>query len=279
MPSNNTDQISRTDITAKGPPVFNVSRDSVTHTILVAFFVSLICSVLVSTSVVLLRPRQLENQLLLSGNINVIQLIESIEKTGSTEEILKRIDTRLIDLATGEYITDIDISKFNPRTAASDPNLSVIIPPDLDIAKIERRAKYAIVTLVKENNGIKYIVLPVYGSGMWSTLYGYVALEADGNTIAGMKIYEHAETPGIGDKVDNPAWLARWQGKHIYQEDGRPAIEIVKGKVAAKTKNQVDALTGATITGESVTNLFRYWFGKHGFQPYLERLRNKEGKT
>ena len=185
----------------------------------------------------------------------------------------------MIDLATGEYVSNIDVSQFNPREAANDPDLSVVIPPDLDIAMIERRARFATVNLVKENNRIKYIVLPVYGSGMWSTLYGYIALEADGNTIAGLKIYEHAETPGIGDKVDNPAWLGKWQGKHIYQEDGIPAIEIVKGKVSADTTNQVDALTGATKTGVGVTNLLRYWFGKHGFQTYLERLRNEEGET
>lgn len=279
MLSDNSDQMSPDNVTTVGNHVFNVRKDSVAHTILVAFVVSLICSVLVSTSVILLRPRQLENQLIHSGHRNVIQLIESIEKTGNVEEILARIDTRLIDLATGEYVTDIDVSQFKPREAASDPSLSVVIPPDLDIAMIERRARFATVNLVKENNRIKYIVLPVYGSGMWSTLYGYIALEADGNTIAGLKIYEHAETPGIGDKVDNPAWLGKWQGKHIYQEDGTPAIEIVKGKVAAETQYQVDALTGATKTGEGVTKLLRYWFGNHGFQPYLKKLRNKEGET
>lgn len=279
MLSDNSDQMSQDNVTTSGNHAFNVHKDSVARTLLVAFFVSLICSVLVSTSVILLRPKQQENQLANSGHRNVIQLIESIERTGNVEAILKRIDTRLVDLTTGEYVTDIDVSQFNPREAASDTNLSVAIPLDLDIAMIERRAKFATVNLVKENNRIKYIVLPVYGSGMWSTLYGYIALEGDGDTIAGMKIYEHGETPGIGDKVENPEWLGKWQGKHIYKEDGMPAIEIVKGKVSADTKNQIDALTGATKTGVGVTNLLRYWFGNHGFQPYLKRLRNKEGGT
>ena len=79
--------------------------------------------------------------------------------------------------------------------------------------------------------------------------------------------------------MDNPTWLGKWQGKHIYQEDGIPAIEIVKGKVPVETTNQVDALTGATKTGVGVTNMLRYWFGQHGFQAYLQRLRNREGET
>lgn len=192
---------------------------------------------------------------------------------------MQQIDTRLIDLETGAYVTDIEVAQFNPRTAANDPDLSIAIPPDLDIAKMERRSKFARVNLVKENDRIKYIVLPVYGSGMWSALYGYIALEADGNTIAGLNIYEHAETPGIGDKVEDPAWLGKWQNKLVYSEDGKPAIEIVKGKVAAKTRYQVDALTGATMTGEGVTNILRYWFGSHGFKPYLGKIRNMRKGT
>lgn len=279
MPGDNSRQAPQKNVVAAGNHSSNDNKDNVANTLLVAFVVSLVCSVMVSTAVVLLRPKQLENQLIHSGYRNVIQLIGSIEKSKSTEELIGEIDTRLVDLDTGEYITDIDVAQFNPRTAVNDPELSIAIPPDLDIAHIERRAKFARVSLVKENDHIKYIVLPVFGAGMWSTLYGYIALEADGNTVAGLKIYEHAETPGIGDKVDDPVWLGKWPGKHVYREDGVPAIEIVKGKVAAKTRYQVDALTGATITGEGVTNMLRYWFGSNGFKTYLDKIRSKRGET
>ena len=70
-----------------------------------------------------------------------------------------------------------------------------------------------------------------------------------------------------------------WHGKHVYTEDGKAAIEIVKGKVTARTTYQVDALTGATMTGEGVTNMLRYWFGSNGFKPYLDKIRNKGDKT
>ena len=254
-----------------------LQRDSVFNTILVAFVVSLVCSILVSTSVVLLRPVQVENMLLRSGYINVLKLVGSIEDTDDYESLMQRVDTKLVDLATGRYVSGIDAATFNPQAAADDPELSVQIPPGLDLAKIERRAKYAAVSLVYENDRIRYIVLPVFGSGMWSTLYGYIALVSDANTIAGLKFYEHAETPGIGDKVDKPNWLAGWRGKQVYDAEGTAQINIVKGKIVVETRNQVDALTGATKTGEGVTNLLGYWFGEHGFKTYLDNFRDQEG--
>ena len=278
MPGNDSGHVSSNGNDAVDRHSFASGRDSVANTILVAFIVSLVCSVMVSTSVVLLKPKQLENQLIHSGLRNVIELISSIEKSRSNQELIGEIDTRLVDLETGEYVTGMDAAQFNPRAAASDPDSSVAIPPDLDIANIERRAKFARVSLVKEGDHIKYIVLPVYGAGMWSTIYGYIALEADGNTIAGLNIYEQAETPGIGDKVEDPSWLDKWEEKCVYRQGGKPAIEIVKGKLVAKTRYQVDALTGATKTGEGVTNMLLYWFGSHGFKPYLEKIRKKVEK-
>ena len=279
MGDNNSGRSPQKNVVTSGNQPPNVQKDSITNTLLIAFLVSLACSIMVSTSVVLLRPKQMENQLIHSGYRNVVRLISSIDKSKNPEELIKDIDPRMVDLETGDYVTDIKPAEFNPRTAANNPELSIAIPPDLDIAHIERRAKYARVNLIKENDRIKYIVLPVYGKGMWSTMYGNIALEADGNTIAGLKIYEHAETPGIGDKVDDPVWLGKWHGKHVYTEDGKAAIEIVKGKVTARTTYQVDALTGATMTGEGVTNMLRYWFGSNGFKPYLDKIRNKGDKT
>ena len=279
MAGYNPPPATRDKVVANGNHAACPRRDSVANTILVAFIISLVCSVMVSTSVVLLRPRQLENQLIHSGLRNVVQLISAIEKNKNMDEVIEQIETRMVDLESGEYVSDMDPAQFNPRTAVNDPGLSIAIPPELDIAGVERRAKFARVSLVLENDQIKYIVLPVYGSGMWSTIYGYIALEADANMIAGLNIYEHAETPGIGDKVQDPAWLEKWRGKRVYREDGKAAIEIVKGKVVARTSYQVDALTGATMTGEGVTNMLHYWFGSHGFKPYLEKIRNRKDKS
>ncbi|MGB0764601.1 MAG: NADH:ubiquinone reductase (Na(+)-transporting) subunit C, partial [Luminiphilus sp.] len=111
--------------------------------------------------------------------------------------------------------------------------------------------------------------------GLWSTLYGFVALESDGNTIAGLGFYEHKETPGLGGEVDNPRWKNLWKGKQVYR-DGAVAISVVKGSVdqGSDAANwQVDGLSGATLTSRGVSNLVQYWLGEDGFEPYLRNLR------
>ncbi len=250
-------------------------KDSVKNTVMVALLVSLICSVLVSTTAVLLKPKHLENQLFYGGHRNILQLIEIIQYDMNVEDVISRMDIKVVDLATGEYEENMDISQYNQREAAKDPVLGIPVPEKLDTANIGRRARYATVYLLKENSYIKYIILPVYGSGMWSTLYGYLALESDGNTVAGLKFHEHGETPGLGGKIDDPSWLNQWRGKNVY-DNGVPVIKVARRKAPLGSKHEVDGLSGATLTGQGVTNLLQYWLGEHGFQPYLERFHKSE---
>ena len=126
---------------------------------------------------------------------------------------------------------------------------------------------------------IDQIVLPVYGYGLWSTLYGYIALESDVRTIAGLTFYKHAETPGLGGEVDNPRWKEQWKGKLAYDEDGDPAVRIVKGgfdRDAPWATYAVDGLSGATITSNGVEKSLNYWLGDAGFGPFLDKVRGGE---
>jgi Na+-transporting NADH:ubiquinone oxidoreductase subunit C len=144
------------------------------------------------------------------------------------------------------------------------------------MAKISRRENYAVIYLVEGEGGeLDKIILPVHGYGLWSTLYGFVALEADANTVAGLGFYEHAETPGLGGEVDNPRWKALWPGKQVYK-DGTVKIGLVKGSVDPAGANadwEIDGLSGATLTARGVTNLVQFWLGEDGFEPFLENLR------
>ena len=144
-----------------------------------------------------------------------------------------------------------------------------------DIADIKRREKYAEVYLVRGTNGdIETVVLPIRGYGLWSTLWGFIALESDFNTVAGLGFYSHAETPGLGGEVDNPKWKAQWPGKKILNETGNMAIEVTKGGQAdAASPYQVDGLSGATLTTRGVDNLVQFWLGDNGFKPFLDQLK------
>jgi Na+-transporting NADH:ubiquinone oxidoreductase subunit C len=162
------------------------------------------------------------------------------------------------------------------RRAANDPRQGIVVPGAEDKASIGRRSQYAPVYMVWAGNELDRVILPVRGAGMWSMLYGYIALESDFNTIAGMAFYEQNETPGLGDQITHAHWLQQWQGKRVYDDQGVPRFNVSEGKVdpgSAQAPFQVDALTGATATGNSVTGLVRYWFGPHGYQGLLDHMK------
>ena len=130
--------------------------------------------------------------------------------------------------------------------------------------------------LVRDDaGGLDKIILPIRGYGLWSTMYGFMALESDGNTVAGLGFYGHGETPGLGGEIDNPNWKAIWPGKQVYEGD-QVAIQVLKGSVPMGSDEkqwQVDGLSGATLTTKGVDKLVRYWLGEQGFKPLLENLR------
>ncbi len=250
--------------------------------IMVAVALCLVCSVLVSAAAVVLRPEQELNKAL-DKKKNILLAAGLIEDdgTGDVDKVYtERVEARLVDLATGEYTDAFPVETFDQREAAKDPEQSIEIPDREDPAGIGRRSRYAPVYLVRESAGSSEysgVIIPVHGKGLWSTLYGFIALEKDLNTIEGLGFYEHAETPGLGGEVDNPRWKSQWKGKQVYEE-GSVEISVIKGKVNPDSPNkayQVDGLAGATITARGVSNLLHYWMGTGAFQTYITRVREQ----
>lgn len=248
-------------------------RDSIANTILVAIAVSLFCSVLVSAAAVVLKPQQQRNEDLYRKKI-VLEVAGLFEPGADVDALFAHIDTQIVELASGDYVTHIDAGSFDALAASRDPEVSIAVPENVDIAGVRRRSLYAQVFLVRRGKQIEQVILPVYGSGLWSAMRGYVSLQPDGKSVRGLRFFEHGETPGLGDQIDDPAWLAQWQGKAIFDDSGEPRIEVVKGIVmpGSDAKYQVDGLSGATLTGRGVQNLVNYWLGAHGFGPYLGKL-------
>lgn len=262
-------------------------NDTVGRTIMVALVLSFVFSVVVSTAAVMLKPVQIENRNLdMKSNILAAAgILEPGDTAEDIEEKFKLFDVRLVDLRTGEEVEPSAVGVSDPMLydqyqAASDPERSKRLSAAEDQADIKRRANVAKVFIYKEEGEIQRIVLPVHGYGLWSTLYGFVALEGDADTIAGLTFYDHAETPGLGGEVDNPGWKAKWPGKEVYGEDMTdPEIQLVKGSVGPGTPNaeyKVDGLAGATLTSRGVTNLLQFWMGDQGFASYLKKLREGE---
>lgn len=261
--------------------IVGFSRDGVGYIVVVALAVCLVCSILVASAATFLKPLQTVNAKAdRRSNILEVAGLPHGPDVDINQVFAERIDSRAVDLSTGRFAEDIDASTYDQRKAASDPEQSIRIEPRADIADIKRRARYAEVYLVRSGQGdLQTIVVPIHGYGLWSTMYGFLALKPDTNTVTGIKYYEQGETPGLGGEVENPRWRDQWDDKKIYGESGDVALSVIKGSVGEHTHNaehKVDGLSGATLTSRGVSNMIHYWLGANGFKPFLENMRSGE---
>ena len=259
-------------------------KESTVRTLTVALLVCLVCSIFVAGAAVALRPTQQENRLL--DKQRSILAIAGLGEAGMSGNQVKqlfneRIVARLVDLETGKFSDEFDAKTFDPLAAAKDPQLSKRLPGDQDIASIKHRERYSTVYIVEgQGEGeIDTLILPVRGYGLWSTLYGFMAVQGDLDTVAGFGFYQHGETPGLGGEVDNPKWRGQWPGKELFDDNGKLAVQIVKGGVdpqSPRATHQVDGLAGATLTSNGVNSLLQFWLGENGFGPFIANLRAGE---
>jgi len=244
------------------------TSESFVKTITVAVVLCLVCSVIVSSAAVLLKDKQMVNASL-DKKKNILVAANLFVQGTNIEQAFSNIEQKFVDLSSGEFVSIEDPSGFDQRQLAKISDSSVAIEKDL--ARIGRRSKVASIYLVKENDKVKTIILPIHGKGLFSTLYGFIALKADKQTIVGLKFYEQGETPGLGGEVENPHWLALWQDKKLMNDKGLPALTLVKS--IPKNEFEVDALSGATMTTRGLQNMLDYWLSEDGFGPFLASLK------
>lgn len=240
------------------------------------------CSALVAGAAVGLKPRQDANRQL-DRQKNILYAAGLYQEDVSIEELFQNIETKVVELRTGRFVADdtINTKTYNQRRAAFTDEFGMEIPEDVDAAKLGRQEKYSLVYMVRKNDKLSQIILPVRGKGLWSTMYAYVAIDADLTTIRGVSFYEHGETPGLGGEVENRRWQDSWQGKQVYKDDIL-SLKVVKGSVDAATSEaqyQIDGLSGATLTSIGVSDLLEFWFGDHGYKPFFAQLKSKDSNN
>ena len=263
-----------------------MQRDSTLYTFKVAVLLCLVCSVVVSTLAVGLRDIQKEqkeafrqqNILTAAGLWN-----KSDNSKQEAESFYKRYITPVfIDLETNRVATDVQAGnkKLDPKAAARDSTMhDLVVSLDADgrdIAGLRKREKYSTIYEVREGDVLQTLVIPVRGYGLWSTLWGFIALDVSQSAegpeaigIKGLSFYQHGETPGLGGEVDNPLWTGKWPGKRVYDAEWNVQVEVSKSPT---NDYQVDALSGATITSNGVTSMLQFWLGDNGFGPYLKSI-------
>lgn len=260
-----------------------MARDSTSYTVGFAVVVCVVCGIGVAGAAVALKPRQEENKLLDQQKqvLSVAGLLQPGQQV-NPEQVKalfeKNIRPEVIELKTGNPAKGVAAAGFDQGRASKDPATSAAAPDNA--AKVFRLPYNALVYHVLKDGKTDMLIIPIQGYGLWSVLYGYMAVDDDTTTVKGITFYAHAETPGLGGEVDNPKWKALWPGRKIYDEKGQPALSVIKGRAGDPKSDpyHVDGLSGATITSNGVTNLVKFWFGKDGYGPFLSNFRKSAGK-
>lgn len=247
-------------------------NESRTKTIAVAFLVSAICTAIVSTATVALRPVQQANRAAeLTARMETMlasmpEMVALIEETGGDS-----LETVVVDLRTGLAAEGVNPNTFDAEAARKDPASTTALSEEEDIARIKRRPDLVPIHVLREDGELRLVILPIFGAGYQSTIRANLALAGDLNTVAAFSITEQGETPGLGARIEDPAWQARWSGKRLAGPQGEVRLQVVRGR--ADNSYEVDGLTGATRTGDSITNAVRFWLGPNGFGPVLDNLK------
>ncbi|MGI9336117.1 MAG: NADH:ubiquinone reductase (Na(+)-transporting) subunit C [Gammaproteobacteria bacterium] len=250
-------------------------RESPLKALQMALGVAVVCALLVSFTAVKLRPYYIAN-LEAERAAQLETILAAL--SGEIGDISARdLEARVVELASGAYSETVDPTIYDARKAVNDPGSSVAIPADSDVAGIKRRAKHAVVYVVRDADAdVRALILPVWGSGYQSALHGFLALAADAGTVLALKFYEQSDTPGLGARIQDPDWEAQWPGKRAFDETGALRIGVTRGS-GADVDYQVDGISGATRTSLGVDGLLRFWLGDFGFGPYLDRVRGGKG--
>lgn len=256
-----------------------MKKESTRKTITVAFLVCLVCSVLVSATAVGLRSIQKKNQeldkiknILSAGGLNI--------QSGDVQKIYEdRIRPRLLNLSSGQFVDESEFPEgltpqnFDMEMVVKSEEYTTALDPANDPAKIQRLPKWTVVYEVLDGESISRYIFPVVGKGLWSTMFGFLALDNDFKTLQGLTFYEHGETPGLGGEVDNPLWKQLWVDRPAYDEQGNLRIQVIKGTVddlSPKAKYQIDGLSGSTLTTRGVNDLIRFWLGEKGYGKWIQ---------
>jgi Na+-transporting NADH:ubiquinone oxidoreductase subunit C len=252
--------------------ILALPNESRAKTILVAFLVSAACAALVSGATVMLRPIQAANRAA-EEHARIEALVRGIPGMADLlEQSGGELSTVVIDLASGRAAQEVTPATL--ESALSDTDNWTDLDPAADLAGLGLRPNFAQVFLLREGEEVSLILLPLSGQGYGGRIDAIMALRGDTNTIAGLAVTRHGETPGLGGRIEEAAWQASFPGTLLRDEAGEMRFRVAQGP--ASGVHEVDGITGATRTGRGVTNMVRFWLGPDGYGPFLDAIRRGE---
>ncbi|PWR04565.1 Na(+)-translocating NADH-quinone reductase subunit C [Meridianimarinicoccus roseus] len=247
-------------------------NESRTKTLLVAFLVATVCGVMVSGATVLLRPIQSANRAA-EEQARIASLVQGIPgMAGLLDRSGGKLSTVVVDLPMGRAATEVTPAKLG--TALAEAANWTVLSPAADIAGLGRRPDFAQVFLLRDGEKISLVLLPMTGQGYGGRIDAILALSGDLDTIAGIAITNHSETPGLGGRIEEPSWQAGFAGTRTRDAAGTLRFDVARGPAGGPY--EVDGITGATRTGRGVAGMVRFWLGPDGYGPFLDAIRRGE---
>ncbi|EKF55421.1 Na(+)-translocating NADH-quinone reductase subunit C [Galbibacter marinus] len=219
-----------------------MNRESNAYTLIFAVIMVVVVASALAIAATSLQPLQAQNI-----KIEKMQDILSTIEISTTKEEAEEI--------YNQYITEVLALDSNGEVVLEGPEAFAI-----DLAKEYKKEtnQQRFPLYVADVDGSTYYVIPLYGAGLWNSIWGYISLEEDGNTVKGT-VFSHAgETPGLGAEITQDWFQERFIGEKIKNSNGEfVGINVQKGYSGGNDKddNAVDAISGATITGDGVTNM------------------------
>jgi len=254
-----------------------VARDSTARAIALALAVAFVCGLLVSVFAVSLRPIQRAN--VEAERIAQLELVLTALSGIGRAQTIESLEQRMVELDSGRFDDSIDGASFDAARAAASSATSIAIPDELDLAGLRRRAMHAQVYLVRgDDERIELIILPVSGRGYQSTLHAWLVMDGDTRTLRALKFYQHGETPGVGARIEEAQWEAKWQDLRAFDDAGvlRIGVRSVGAGYNENASYQVDGISGATRTMQGVDGMLRFWLGEFGYAAFLQRVREEQ---
>jgi len=244
----------------------NDLQHSKTYTLKFIVFITIVVSLLLSLADTQLKDRHKTN-IEIDRKKNILESLGLDMKKYSPDEIKSEYEKRIKGI-----VISLDgniIENINPRNLLLQEN------------KVTGQSNYYNEAMqeylpVYYSAEPKAYIFPISGKGLWSTLFGYLSLENDFNTIKGISFYKHKETAGLGGEVDKKWFRNNFIGKTIFNKSGQLiSISLVKGKVENvisedKWSYYVDGISGATITSKGVTTFLKRDLLR--YQPFFNKI-------
>ena len=169
---------------------------------------------------------------------------------------------------------DTSMSPATLEAALADPANWTVLDAGQNIAGLGQRPNFVQVYLLRDGDPVSLLLLPLSGQGYGGRIDAIMALRGDMNTIAGIAVTQHSETPGLGARIEESSWRASFPGTELRDASGELRFRVARGP--ASGVHEVDGITGATRTGRGVTQMVRFWLGPDGYGPLLDAIERGE---